>query len=238
MKEYLSRIYQSSQNDYYKLISRKLKKKEKHFIITVNPEILMHSKNDADVKGMLLDKKTSLVPDGIAVVKACNVLKYPVKERITGVEITQYLLEEGNNQNKKIYLFGAKSDVLEDLIKIIKSKYPNLKICGYCDGYVKDKDKIFDEIKILKPDICLVAMGVPIQEKLIYKHINSFEKGIFIGIGGSFDVLSGRKRRAPKLFIKLNLEWLYRIVTEPKRLKRFWNNNLKFLYLINKEKNR
>ena len=74
------------------------------------------------------------------------------------------------------------------------------------------------------------------QEKLIYKHLNSFKKGIFVGVGGSFDVISGTKKRAPKLFIKLNLEWLYRIVTEPKRLKRFYNNNIKFILKIRKEK--
>ena len=88
----------------------------------------------------------------------------------------------------------------------------------------------------MKPDICLIAMGIPMQEKLINKYFKNAKKGIYIGVGGSFDVLSGIKKRAPKLFIKLNLEWLYRIIKEPRRLKRFWNNNIKFLFKIrNKE---
>ena len=82
----------------------------------------------------------------------------------------------------------------------------------------------------------MVAMGIPKQEKLIYKHLSKFKHGVFIGVGGSFDVISTVKKRAPKLFIKLNLEWLYRIICEPKRLKRFYNNNVKFILNIKKYK--
>ena len=85
-----------------------------------------------------------------------------------------------------------------------------------------------------KPDICMVALGIPYQEKLISKYFDKVNKGIYIGVGGSFDVMSGTKKRAPKIFIKLNLEWLYRIMTEPKRLKRFWNSNVKFMFKIKK----
>ena len=94
-----------------------------------------------------------------------------------------------------------------------------------------------NRIKDLEPDILMVALGIPLQEKLIYEHLNDFKKGIFIGVGGSFDVLSGSKKRAPKIFIKLNLELLYRICSEQKRIKRFIKYNLKFMNLIRKEKN-
>ena len=122
------------------------------------------------------------------------------------------------------------------MVNKIKSEYPNINILGFSDGYVKDRDKVFKEIIKLKPDVCLVALGIPHQEKLIYKYLDKFDKGIFVGVGGSFDVLSGSKKRAPKIFIKLNLEWFYRIICEPKRLKRFWNNNVKFILNIRKEK--
>lgn len=88
----------------------------------------------------------------------------------------------------------------------------------------------------LNPDICLVALGIPEQEILISKYIENAKKGIYIGVGGSLDVLSGTKKRAPEIFIKLNLEWLYRIIKEPKRIKRFWNNNIKFLIEVRKNK--
>src|SRR5699024_3440362 len=111
--------------------------------------------------------------------------------------IANKLIELGNSLNKKIYFFGAKPEVIESLNNLISEKYPNLKIVGSKDGYVKDKDKVFDEIVELEPDIILVAMGIPLQEKLIYKHLNKFKKGIFVGVGGSFDVISGHKKRAP-----------------------------------------
>ena len=112
----------------------------------------------------------------------------------------------------------------------INQKYPNINIVGFSDGYVEDKDKIMQEIISLSPDLILIALGVPNQELLINKYIEKAKKGVFIGVGGTFDVLSGCKKRAPKLFIKLNLEWLYRIICEPTRLKRFIQNNIVFWF--------
>ncbi|MDD2435922.1 MAG: WecB/TagA/CpsF family glycosyltransferase, partial [Bacilli bacterium] len=111
-----------------------------------------------------------------------------------------------------------------------------LKIGALLNGYSKDKDKDFETIFKTNPDIVLVALGMGNQEKLIYRHLNKFKKGIFVGVGGSLDVLSGTKKRAPKIFIKLNLEWLYRICKEPKRIKRFYQNNIKFLIKLKKDR--
>lgn len=105
----------------------------------------------------------------------------------------------------------------------------------YKNGYGKDKDADFREIEAMQPDLTLVALGVPAQEKLIARHLENFQKGVFIGVGGSFDVLSGSKRRAPALFVKTNTEWLYRIVREPSRLGRFYRNNVKFLRAVRRE---
>ena len=118
--------------------------------------------------------------------------------------------------------------------EVLNKNYPKLKIVGATNGYVVDKDGVFKEISKLKPDIVLVALGIPLQEKLIYKHLGKFDKGIFVGVGGSFDVISGHKKRAPKIFIKLNLEWLYRILKEPKRIKRFYDSNIKFMFKVRK----
>ena len=236
MKDYLRQLYSKSQKDYFKLLSKWLKNNEKKFIITANPETLTMTENDEEVSKMLLDKNNSVVPDGIAIVKACNMLKVPVTERIAGVDIAEYLLKEANIQKKSLYLFGAKKEVIEALVDKIKVEYPNIKLLGYFDGYVSDRDKIMKKIIKLKPDVCLIALGIPYQEKLIYKYLEKFDKGIFVGVGGSFDVLSGSKKRAPKFFIKTNTEWLYRIVSEPKRLKRFWDNNVKFIFKVWKER--
>lgn len=234
MKEYLKQVYDKSEKEYFKLLIKWLKNNEKKFIITANPETLTMAETDKEISKMLLDENNSVVPDGIAIVKACKMLNVPVTERIAGVDIADYLLKIANEQKKSLYLFGAKKEVVESLVNKINTDYPNINILGYSDGYVKDRDKVFKEIIKLKPDVCLVALGIPHQEKLIYKYLDKFDKGIFVGVGGSFDVLSGSKKRAPKFFIKTNTEWLYRIMCEPKRLKRFWNNNVKFMFKIRK----
>ena len=232
MKEYLKKLYNKEKNKYFKLLENDLRHEHKRFIITVNPETLMLSEKDNELKEILDSKEFSFVPDGIAVIKAARKVGISISERITGIDIAEYLLKLANKNKYSIYLYGAKEEVLESLISKIKKEYNNINIMGYSNGYVKNKDKVMEEILKLKPDICMVALGIPHQEKIIYKYINKFKKGIFIGVGGSFDVLSGYKKRAPKIFIKLNIEWLYRIIKEPKRLKRFWNNNIKFLFKI------
>ena len=154
----------------------------------------------------------------------------------TTLDIAYKLLEYGNELGKSIYLFGAKQEVIDDLVKIINVDYPNINVVGAKNGYEKDKDKIFEDILKKEPDIILVALGIPAQEKLIYKHLEEFDKGIFVGVGGSLDVLSGTKKRAPEFFIKHNIEWLYRICKEPKRIVRFIKYNIKFIFKIIKIK--
>ena len=234
MRKLFDKLYKKSAQSFYKILSENLKNNRKTFVVTANPETFMISEKNEDVRKMLLDKETVMVPDGIGVLKAGKKIGYNIEERITGIDIANELLKFGNEQKKSIYLFGSKQEVIDSMKKVIKAQYPNLKLVGTSNGYVTDKDKVFDEIVKLEPDIVLVALGIPLQEMLIYKHLNRFKKGIFVGVGGSFDVMSGMKKRAPKIFIKLNLEWLYRIMKEPKRLKRFYDSNIKFLFRIKK----
>lgn len=208
---------------------------EKMFIVTANPEIFMTGRSDTQVDTLLCDPTVTVIADGIGIVKGAKKLGLTVKERIPGVELTEELFIKADKNGLSLYLFGADITTLTALLEVIHNKYPNIKVCGYSDGYANNKDAVFEEIKTLQPDIVLVALGVPAQEKLIYKHIEAFNKGIFVGVGGSFDVLSGTKARAPQFFIKHNLEWLYRILKEPKRLKRFYNNNVKFLFELSKK---
>lgn len=232
MKVYFDKIYQKGLEAFALELKNRMKSDKKTFVVTANPETLMIGADTPEFDAILKDEQVTIVPDGIGVVKAANFLKYPVKERVTGVEVVQKLLELLNEQNKSIYLLGAKKIVVEAMVRRIQKQYPNVIVAGYKDGYIKDKDAAFQEIVEAKPDVVLVALGIPAQELLIYKHFDKFEKGIFVGVGGSFDVLSGMKKRAPKIFIKLNLEWLYRIVSEPQRLKRFYTSNIKFISRI------
>lgn len=236
MRKLFDKLYKKGAQSFYEILSDNLKNNMKTFVVTANPETFMISEKNEDVRKMLLDKETVMVPDGIGVLKAGKKIGYNIEERITGIDIANELLKFGNEQKKSIYLFGSKQEVIDSMKIVIKEQYPNLKLVGTSNGYVTDKDKVFDEIVKLEPDIVLVALGIPLQEMLIYKHLNRFKKGIFVGVGGSFDVMSGMKKRAPKIFIKLNLEWLYRIMKEPKRFKRFYNSNVKFILEIRKYK--
>ena len=226
MKKILKRIYNKDINS---LLSS-LERRNKSSIITVNPETIILSEEDKIVKEIINNKEYILVPDGVSVVHACNRIGNKINDRITGVDLMVDLLKFANDKKMSIYLLGAKEEVVSTLYNRICSDYKNISLLGYSNGYVKDKNRKMEEIIKLKPDILFVALGIPYQEKLIGKYYNKFKKGIFIGVGGSFDVLSGTKKRAPRLFIKLKLEWLYRIICEPKRLKRFFKYNVKFLF--------
>lgn len=230
MKDILEKIYNEEENIFYSILEDLLTTNKKKFIITVNPEIIMKSYKNIEIKKMLLNDNNILVPDGISIIKKAKQYNINIKERITGVDISSKALEICNKNKKSIYLFGSKKEVLDKLIININQKYPNINIVGFSDGYVEDKDKVMQEVISLSPDLILIALGVPNQELLINKYIEKAKKGVFIGVGGTFDVLSGCKKRAPKLFIKLNLEWLYRIICEPTRLKRFIQNNIVFMF--------
>lgn len=230
MKDILEKIYNEEENIFYSILEDLLTTNKKKFIITVNPEIIMKSYKNIEIKEMLLNDNNILLPDGISIIKKAKQYNINIKERITGVDISSKALEICNKNKKSVYLFGSKKEVLDKLIININQKYPNINIVGFSDGYVTDKDKVMQEIISLSPDLILIALGVPNQELLINKYIEKAKKGVFIGVGGTFDVLSGCKKRAPKLFIKLNLEWLYRIICEPTRLKRFIQNNIVFMF--------
>lgn len=235
IKEYFEKLYKSSKFEFYKIAEQNIINENKMFIVTANPETIMSSEENKSLKKALLDRNTSIIPDGIGVVKGAKMLGYSVFETIPGVELCTKLFEICNQYKKSIFLFGAKQEIVLKLSEKIKVDYPNANICGFENGYVNNKQEIMEKISTLKPDVVLVALGIPQQEILIYNNLNKFNKGIFVGVGGSFDVLSGTKKRAPKLFRKLHIEWLYRIMKEPKRLKRFFKSNIKYIFKIKKE---
>ena len=237
MKAFFERLYDKSDNQFYREMKRNLQEETKMFIITANPEAFMYGEKDKQMKELLLDSSDTIVADGVGIITAAKMLKYPMPAKIPGVDIAKKLFEYGNELGKTIFLFGAKPEIVEQLNQVLRDEYKDLKVVGTENGYVQNKDAVFEKMKQLQPDIVLVALGMPQQEKLIYKHLKDFEKGIFVGVGGSFDVLSGMKQRAPHFFVKHNIEWLYRITKEPYRLKRFYNSNIKFIFRVMFDKN-
>ncbi|MBQ6824164.1 MAG: WecB/TagA/CpsF family glycosyltransferase [Clostridia bacterium] len=235
MRKYFEKLFKGSKDNYLLWLRENLENETKTFVVTANPEAFMFGEQDPEMDALLMDEQTSMVADGIGIVKGAGMLKIDVAERIPGVDIAEQLMVYGNELEKSIFLLGSKQEVIDAMCKVMAEKYPKLKVAGAINGYVPDKDAAFEEIKAAAPDIVLVALGIPAQEKLIYKHLKDFKKGIFVGVGGSLDVLSGTKERAPAFFINHNLEWAYRIMKEPKRLKRFYNSHVKFIFKVRKE---
>lgn len=189
-------------------------------IVTLNPEMIMNAKNNPSFLEILSNSDLNM-PEGVGVKIALKMKKIN-NERIRGVDLARKLIELANNKNYKIALLGAKEEVILKTKENILKKYPNLDVVYTHNGYFEDENKIIDEIKISNPQILLVALGSPKQEQLIAKLKNILSGTVMIGVGGSFDVFSGSVKEAPIIYRKLGIEWLYRTILEPKRLKRIF----------------
>lgn len=235
-KQVLSNIYDGSISELENYLRNAIDKGEKVHLVTANSEILTLAINNKEIMNMLYSKDTIIVADGISVVWA---VKKTLKKRInkiTGVDILSFLIQDAHKNNLRMGFLGGSEETIGQLSKLLKSQYYNCKVVGMFDGYSEDKTKRLNEIIVNEADIIAVALGVPKQEMLIYENINKSSEGIYIGVGGAFDVLSGCKKRAPKIFIKMNLEWLYRIMMEPRRIGRFIKYNLKFVLMTLSQK--
>ena len=212
-----------------------------NLIVTPNPEIVMKAKEDLDYK-KILNEASLVIPDGIGIIKGANILGTPLKERVAGYDLICNLLEKYKDGGKTFYFWGSKPGVAEIAKQKLEEKYPDIKILGTDDGYFDDEKKkqIIEKLSNLKPDVLLVGTGFPRQEKLIKElmPLNIFK--IAIGCGGSIDVLSGTVKRAPKLFIKLHIEWSWRLIKEPSRIGRMMvlPKFLKEVKKVAKEKNK
>lgn len=195
--------------------------KDAKIIFTPNPEFVMLALKDKSFM-KILNSSDLNIADGIGVVIGSKILGYPLKERVAGYDLTQNIFNIIKNKEKTVYFLGASEKVIQEAKSNMELKYKGLKIVGVHNGYFSEKEEqlIIEEINNLQPDLLLVGLGCPRQEKWIFENKGKIKTKVMIGVGGSFDVMSGNVKRAPKLFIKLNLEWFYRLITQPTRFKR------------------
>lgn len=216
-------------------IFKDYKQNNQIFIVNVNPEIAINNYKNEEFK-QILNKQKYQIPDGSGIVWASKRRKGNIKKRITGIDLMLKICEETQKYSSKIYLYGGKDKIAEKTKEELEKTYPKIKIVGTCDGYC-DENKAIQDIIETKPDILFVGLGSPKQEEFIIKYMDKLKKvRILMPVGGSFDVISGIKKRAPDWIIKCNLEWLYRLFQEPKRIFR-QIKLVRFIFLIIGEKN-
>ncbi|WP_280521337.1 WecB/TagA/CpsF family glycosyltransferase [Paenibacillus mangrovi] len=190
-------------------------------IITANPIMVMKALEEPDYMKVMRDAEL-LVPDGTGVVWAAARTETPVQERVAGFDLLHELMKAGEDYHWKVYLLGSTPEVIHATAEKLRLQYPGVQICGVRDGYFKeDQDvEVIADIRKAAPDILLVARGADTQEPWIARYKEQLGVPLMMGVGGSFDVISGKSKRAPKLFQKLRAEWLYRLLREPARAGR------------------
>ena len=190
-------------------------------VITLNAEIAYGACRKPE-QVQLINSADLVTPDGTGILWAGQQYGVEIEERVCGIDLLTALLERYRDGSRGFYFLGAKPEIIEAAVENIAKKYPDLKICGYHDGYFGKENSaaMAAEIKSSGAEILIAGMGAPFQEQWIADYGADCGVKIGIGVGGSFDVISGKVNRAPEFFIKHRLEWLYRFAKEPSRYKR------------------
>lgn len=189
-------------------------------VVTINPEMFEYAAKNQYFANIIKEAEL-VIPDGVGVKIALKINGINVN-RIPGIDFAKRLLEEASISNIPVAIVGAKDEVISKAIENLKNEISGLNIVYYHNGYFSSADEIYAELNSKSPKLILVAMGSPKQEEFIYNAKKVLKPALMVGIGGSLDVWSGMVKRAPKLFQIFGLEWLYRTVTQPSRLKRIF----------------
>ena len=223
------RIHNTTLMEVTNLLREYLKGDKLSVIYTPNTEIVMAAKDDQRLKE-LLNRADLVIPDGIGLIYGSKIKKKPLKERVTGFDTSMKLLNIANENSYSIFLLGGKDGVSKIAAENIKKDYPNIQIAGYQHGYFKgshlglvdteEEKEILNTINKLNPDIIFVGLGFPMQEKWIDANKDILNSRVIIGNGGVMDILAGNSNRAPEIYQKFGLEWFYRLMQNPSRIKR------------------
>ena len=203
------------------LLEEHIKAGTPELVVTANAEMVMAAQSDRHL-AEVLDKAGLVIPDGAGVVWASRKLGCPVPERVAGFDLAQELLKKAADKNYGVYFFGSAPGIAAKAAEVAGNKYPGLRVVGIRNGYFSaaDEPEIIREIKTAKPDILLIALGVPKQEKWLDAHFEQLQIPVAMGVGGTFDVMAGVARRAPLWMQHYGLEWLFRLACQPQRMRR------------------
>lgn len=205
-----------------------------HYVVTPNPEIVEVCREDSGARAAV-NGADLVLPDGIGVIKGAAMLGTPLKGKVPGIEFAAGLLGKLAKEGRSVYLLGAKPGVAELAGKRLSGQYPGLKIAGTHDGYFQEDAPVVEDIRASGADVVLVCLGAPKQEKWMAKNGADTGAHLLCGLGGSLDVFAGVVERAPKFWCDHGLEWLYRLLKEPRRAGRMMKLPL-FLVHVRQEK--
>ncbi|CAM4365922.1 acetylglucosaminyldiphospho-UDP acetyl-beta-D-mannosaminyltransferase [Bacillus manliponensis] len=194
------------------------------FVVTANPEIVMSANGDCEesiqFRNLLLEADT-ITADGIGVIIGSKILNGKLKERVTGADLTHDLISYCNEKSYRVFLFGATPENNEKAIRTLKAQFPYATFEGM-HGFIQGEEleHVKSCIQQFGPHLLLVGLGSPRQEQFIHNNLKQLNVPLSIGVGGMIDILSGNVKRAPKVMRDTGTEWLYRLIKEPKRIKR------------------
>lgn len=189
------------------------------YAVTPNPEIVQLCRSDETAREAV-NNADLVLADGIGIIKAASILGTPLKDRVPGIDFAQAMFARLAQTGGTVFLFGARPGVAQLAAEKLSERFAGLRIVGTNDGYFDDDAPIIEKINSAKPDFLLVCLGAPKQEKWMLENRASLDVGLMAGLGGSLDVFSGTVRRAPEAWRKMGLEWLYRLLKEPRRIGR------------------
>ena len=189
------------------------------YAVTPNAEIAYEALYDETLRA-LINGADLVLPDGAGVVLASKLLKTPLKQKVAGVDFADGLLGVLEETGGRLYLLGSKPGIGELAAEKMCEKHPKLNICGIADGYFKDEAAVVEKINAAAPDVLFVCLGAPKQEHFMQAHRKELNVRLMAGLGGSLDSFAGTVKRAPRWMIRMNLEWLYRLIKQPSRFGR------------------
>lgn len=190
-----------------------------HYVVTPNPELVNLARTDREYR-TLLNSASLTLPDGIGILYAAKILGRPLRERVPGIDFAAGLMKSLEKTGGRLFLLGARPGVAEQAAGKLHKEYPGLTICGVQDGYFTADAPVAEAIRRAGADVVFVCLGAPKQEKWMAEHGPATGAHLMVGLGGALDVFSGTVKRAPVLWRRLGLEWLYRLLRQPARIGR------------------
>lgn len=189
------------------------------YCVTPNAEMAYEALHDEAFRA-ILNEASLVLPDGAGVVLGAKILKTPLKQKVAGIDFAQNLLGILEEEGSRLFLLGSKPGIAETAAEKMRQKHPSLIICGTADGYFRDDADAVRAINDARADVVFVCLGAPKQERFMHDHCGELNVRLMIGLGGTLDGIAGTVKRAPKWMIRLQLEWLYRLIKEPRRFGR------------------